>query len=244
MTEASPKAESKTLADPSTSAKRKPGLLERRYERAYTKPDLVIYAAWLVASACAGAVTYSSFGAAEPSEYRNLLLGLGAAALAIALYRYLSTASTVLVGDAGVALERGGEVERLLWWEIASIRQEAGGLVLRGAHTNLRIDPTQYAQAARAILREARERLPAVLDISDKLVDGLPKPPSSTQEPPAEPVRSLQIAGKRCAVSKDVISVERDARLCPKCATVYHRDRLPKACLTCHVELGSRAVAP
>ncbi|MGC4070458.1 MAG: hypothetical protein QM784_38500 [Polyangiaceae bacterium] len=244
MTEASPKAESKSLADPTTSGKRKPGLLERRYERAFTKPDFVILGAWLVASACAGAVTYASFGSAEPMEYRNLVLGLGVAALAVALYRYVNTAATVLVGDAGVALERGGEVDRLLWWEISTIRLEEGVLVLRGAHTNLRVDPSQYAQAAQAILREARERLPSVIDVSDQLVDTLPKPLKSTKEPAAEPVRSLQIAGKRCAVSKNVISVERDARLCPKCATVYHRERLPKTCMTCNAELGSRAVAP
>jgi hypothetical protein len=216
--------------------------MERRYDRAFTKPDFVIHTAWLIASACAGAITYESFFAAAPTGYRDLVLGLGAVALVVVLYRYVSTSATVLVGDAGVALERGGEVERLLWWEIERIRQEEGKLVLRGANTTLRLEPGQYAQAVHAILKEARERLPSLLDVSERDVEALPK--STAKEPASEPIRSLQIAGKRCAISKTVISVERDARLCPKCATVYHRNQLPQICSTCAAELGGRAVAP
>jgi len=55
-------------------------------------------------------------------------------------------------------------------------------------------------------------------------------------------IDSLQIAGKNCAASDRPIAFERDARLCPNCAEVYHKDSVPKKCVTCENDLGDRAV--
>ena len=51
-----------------------------------------------------------------------------------------------------------------------------------------------------------------------------------------------QVAGRRCAATDKIISFERDARLCPNCAQVYHKDNVPKECVTCGTEVAGRAV--
>jgi hypothetical protein len=37
--------------------------------------------------------------------------------------------------------------------------------------------------------------------------------------------------GKRCAESDVIISYEPDARVCPRCERVYHKDHVPKSCV-------------
>ena len=54
-------------------------------------------------------------------------------------------------------------------------------------------------------------------------------------------VEELQIAGRHCRASGKPISFERDARLCPQCGEAYLKDQVPKKCLTCQAELGTRA---
>jgi hypothetical protein len=41
---------------------------------------------------------------------------------------------------------------------------------------------------------------------------------------------ALQIVGKRCAASGTVIAFEPDARVCPRCERVYHKDHVPPTC--------------
>ena len=41
--------------------------------------------------------------------------------------------------------------------------------------------------------------------------------------------------------AESAAAFERDARLCPNCGEVYLKDQVPKKCLTCQAELGTRA---
>jgi hypothetical protein len=218
-----------------------PALLERRYLQEVNKPDYVAFVSLLGAGLCLGAATYGHYVMTPEAEYRSFLVLGSLVGLGLTLFRVTRNRSQVLVGDAGVAIEQNGELTRLLWWEIQSIRYRAEALVLVGANTSLHLSSRVHTRAIRAVLAEAAERLPNLLDVPAKLVDELPKLNDAPQ-PQAEPVHSLQIAGKRCVVSQQVITVERDARLCPNCASVYHREQLPKTCVTCHRELGKRAV--
>jgi len=220
-----------------------PGLLERRYSSEWNRPDWLALGPLFAGGLCLGAATFSHFLAKSPTEQETLLLLAFLAGASFFTYRLYASKRAVLVGDAGVGVEQGGELSRLLWWEINHIRYEADALVLSGANTTLRLPSRFHTRAIHAILKEAAERLPSILDVKSKLVDELPKL-ETVQEPTPEPVHSLQLAGKRCVASKQVISVERDARVCPNCTSVYHRNNLPKVCLTCRCELASRAVAP
>ena len=224
------------------SGKHRPALLERRYVEEVNRIDYVAFGPLLIAGLCLGAGSYTHFVMEPPAEYQGFLILGGLVALGFSAFRWTGRGSQVLVGDAGVALERGGEVNRLLWWEIKSIRYESESLVLVGENTKLTLSSHLHVRAIRAVLKEAVERLPNILDVPAKLVDELPKLKEQI-EPKAAPVQSLQVAGKRCAKSQQVITVERDARLCPNCASVYHYKQLPKVCVNCKGDLGKRAIA-
>lgn len=240
MSDSSSKSNAQVPAKTEPAQAKQPTLRERRYERVYSGVDWPALLPLLAAGALAGAGTYAGFISAPPSEYRSFLFLGALVAAAICLYRVAVTNSDILVGDAGVAIEQGGEVNRLLWSEILSIRSENQHLVLKGASTTLHVPQLFQTQAIRAILKEAVERLPQIVDVPAKLVDSLPK--VDAREPKPENVHALQIAGKRCSVSKQVIAVERDARLCHNCMTVYHRDRVPSVCVTCNRELRGNTV--
>jgi hypothetical protein len=240
MTDSTPKS-SQTPSNHESTETRQPALLERCYRQESSSPDFIAWACLVVAGLSLGAVSYGYFFV-PTSEYQTTLVVVFFVAQGIALYRGFANQTKILVGDAGVAIEQTTEQNRLLWWEIKSVRYETESLVLVGETTSLRIPSQVHTRAIRAILAEAAERLPNILDVPSKIANELPTLKDAPQ-PPAKRVESLQIAGKRCASTRQVITVERDARLCPQCASVYHRNNLPQVCVTCHRELGKNAVA-
>lgn len=216
-------------------------LQERRFVSEWNRPDWIVLAAAVVAGLLLGAGTYSAWIAESPKEYQNFLFLGGLAALGLFVFRISTGREVVFVGDAGVAVEQGGELTRLLWFEIESIRYQSSHLVLSGANTTLRLPSRCHTRAIRAILAEAARRLPQILDVPAKLVDELPKVVG--EDPKPMPIEGLQVAGKRCQVTKQVLTFERDARLCPVCTTIYHRDHVPATCANCKQPLGNAAVA-
>jgi hypothetical protein len=217
------------------------GLKETRYLAEWNRPDWVVMGTSIGAGLLLGTGCYATWLQDPAPEYGNFLLLGGLVVGAVFAFRVTSAAMAVLVGDAGVAIERGGEVSRLLWSELQSVRYEAGHLVLVGAQTTLRLPSQSHTRAIRAVLAEAAERLPKVLDVPAKLADELPK--VSGEHPKPEPVAALQIAGKRCQVTNQILTFERDARLCPVCTSVYHREHVPAVCVTCEHPLGKAAVS-
>lgn len=214
--------------------------MERRYVSEWNRPDWAALGSSVIAGLLLGAGTQASFFADPPKEYSNFLVLGGLASLGYFVFRITSGREVVYVGDAGVAVEQGGELTRLLWFEIESIRYQDAHLVLTGANTTLRLPSRCHARAIRAILAEAAERLPKILDVPNKLLDQLPV--VGAEGPKPSPVASLQVAGKRCQVTNQVLTFERDARLCPVCTSLYHRDNVPKTCVNCKHPLGDDAV--
>jgi len=95
-----------------------------------------------------------------------------------------------------------------------------------GAEMTVSATLKSHPQAAAWIVKEARERVPAVVDVPDDAT--LPDPLASageviTLEPP-------QVVGKHCAASGKVIAYEPDARVCTRCERVYHRTQVPEKC--------------
>ncbi|HEX3343298.1 MAG TPA: hypothetical protein VHS09_01945, partial [Polyangiaceae bacterium] len=94
-------------------------------------------------------------------------------------------------------------------------------------------------QAAAWIVKEARQRVPTVVDVPEDAT--LPEPRASAGETLA--LEPPQVVGKHCASSGKVIAFEPDARLCPRCERVYFKTSVPAEC-ECGaslVELQARA---
>ncbi|MGE5788706.1 MAG: hypothetical protein ACM3ZE_29210 [Myxococcales bacterium] len=238
---ASQSSEKSAKSETKTKHSRGHALLEKRFVSEWNRPDLGVLVAAVIAGLLLGAGCYSAWIAETPNEYQSFLLLGGIAVLGFFVFRISSGREVVFVGDAGVAVEQGGELTRLLWFEIESIRYQGSHLVLTGANTTLRLPSQCHTRAIRAILAETASRLPKILDVPAKLVDQLPKVVG--EDPSPRPITSLQVAGKRCQVTNQVLTFERDARLCPVCTSIYHRDHVPAKCANCEQPLGSAAVA-
>lgn len=180
-----------------------------------------------------------------PIGYASYLVAAGGLGISVALWFAQSSINAICVGDAGLALESGSETERLAWCDIESIRVLGSRLVARAAKDvsgppSLSFSIKAYPRAAAWLLKEAAERVPDALDVQGSVVSNLPSP-KSDQVPETE-IEDAQVAGRRCASSRKVIAFEADARLCPRCGQVYHKDHVPTSCVTCEEPLAGRTL--
>ncbi len=91
-----------------------------------------------------------------------------------------------------------------------------------------------HPEAATLALKEARARIPArVVDVTDLGVGVSLKDKGELVQ--AEP---LQLAGLRCKASDRIISLEKDGRYCSQCGQTYHREAVPKNCVSCDARLA------
>jgi hypothetical protein len=183
-----------------------------------------------------GAGAWEQFGplfvdaASEPLKAAPYILTFGALLTGGAIWVGTSGEAALRVGDAGIAVEKGG-LRRMPWYAIDSIewrdevvrvtgKDETGSPMVVSA--TLKSQP----QAATWIVREARARVPAVVNVPEDST--LPEPRvDSGQSLPLDPP---QVVGRHCAASGKAISYEPDARVCPRCERVYHRAHVPEAC--------------
>jgi predicted RNA-binding Zn-ribbon protein involved in translation (DUF1610 family) len=144
------------------------------------------------------------------------------------------------VGDAGVAIERGPEITRMLWCDMEEIRVQGTDLLLKAKGLSLEIPLRAHPKATACIVAEADRRTPKVVKLDDAARRALPAVVQGAGEVVA--VTGDQVAGRRCAATQKIISFERDARLCPNCGQVYFKDNVPQTCVTCGEEVAGRAV--
>lgn len=188
-------------------------------------------------AALLGAGVYGQWVHDGPLESAPLVLAIGAAALAVAGVMGDPGAAPIRVGKSGVAVERGTQPDRIAWWEVERIAFEPSGAVVVEASPGRKIAAgiIHHAAAAAWILKEALDRIPQRVQVDP---ERRPTLLTGTHEGgalvPGEPV---QTAGRRCKASGTLISFERDARVCDRCAQVYHREHVPKQCLTCDAPL-------
>ncbi|AKT38625.1 hypothetical protein [Chondromyces crocatus] len=209
---------------------------ERRFENSSSVGAVLTMVGGSLAALALGAGVFGQWFRGDgttPHPYALHLLGAGVAfAIAILLFGQWGSLP-VRVGDAGVAVERGTEVERLGWHDVQGVLLGGGALTFRGAGMSIVIPLRSQPEAAARALAEARTRIPArVKEIDEK---ALPAPSDAagqvlSLEPP-------QIAGLRCKSSDKLISFERDARLCGRCGELYHKDDVPRRCVTCDAPL-------
>ena len=214
--------------------------VERRFVPEATHTSRMAAGIGMAGSLALGAGVFGQWMKDPPMSYAAGLVTLGAAGLGAGLW--LGTASTfpVRVGDAGVAIERGSEMSRVLWCEMTEIKLEKGDLVVRAPSIALAIPVGAHPRAVAYIVAEGERRLPKIVKVDDA---GKRSIPIATQPGGEEvPVAGDQVAGRRCAVTDKIISFERDARLCANCAQVYYKDNVPKECVTCGAEIVGRTV--
>jgi hypothetical protein len=175
---------------------------------------------------------------AESLPYGWWLLAGGSVVLGVGIWVGTSGDPIVHVGDAGVAQQRTGAfgtmpLQRMPWHAVASIAFDGAmaAVVVRGkdetgADLTIVVRLKSQPQAAAWIVREARARVASVTTVGDevKLAEARNDAGEGiTLEP-------LQIVGKRCAASGKIIAFEPDARVCPNCERVYHKEHVPDAC--------------
>jgi hypothetical protein len=209
---------------------------EQRFEPRATTSPLAVYALGAIGAVALGAGTWGEFGlllrdsGPEPFKYAPYILAFGAVLLGIAIWIGTSGEPPLRVGDGGLAVERSG-VRRMPWFAIERIAWSDDAVRVTGkdeagASFTIVAALAIHPQAAAWIVKEARDRVPAVLDLPDGI--GLPDVRATAgeflaMEPP-------QVVGKHCAASGKVISYEPDARVCPRCERVYHKAHVPDSC--------------
>ncbi len=211
---------------------------EHRFEpRPNTGPGLV-YILGGVGSAAMGAGAWAQFGSAivdrgadapEPFKFAQYVLIAGALAVGVAIWIGTSGEPALRVGDGGIVVEKGG-VRRMPWYAVERIewREETirvSGKDEAGAAMSVNASLRSQPQAAAWIVKEARERVPAVVDVPADAT--LPEARTDAETLALEPP---QVVGQHCAASGKVIAYEPDARVCPRCERVFHKLHVPDAC--------------
>jgi hypothetical protein len=214
---------------------------ERRFVGEQTYASKLTTSIGMFGALTLGAGVYSQWVAESPGTAAPYLLVTGALMLGGSLWYGELGTLPIRVGDAGVAIERGKEIERVAWCDLERVRVKDGKLRLeaKGGPT-FEIVIAAHPKGVARILAEGTRRVPEAMDVKKSATAGLPEPREDDGE--LLVVESIQVAGRECAASGKTIAFERDARLCPQCCQVYLKDVVPKQCLTCEAELGDRAV--
>ena len=211
---------------------------ERRFEPRPTTQPVVAYALGGLGAILMGAGAWRQFGAVlataasavEAQRVGPYLLAVGAVLTAAAIWLGTSGEPAIRVGDGGIAVEKG-ELRRMPWYAVNRIEWRAEAVRVTGrddadAAMTIVVKADSYPQAAAWIVKEARARVPAVVDVPADAT--LPDANAASGVP--YPLDPPQVVGKHCAATGKVISYEPDARVCPRCGRVYHKDHVAEAC--------------
>lgn len=226
--------------------KKQKGARRERRERRFTPEQT--HTSWASVGAGAlgaiglGAGVYAQWISDPAHSFAPYIVTGGALVLAGALWFGDTGAVPVRVGDAGIAIEKGKELVRLGWCDMGRVSIEKGQLIAQSDDLTLTIPIGAHRTAVAWILKEGVRRVPEAIDVKNSVVDTLPRPQEGDGE--VLTIEGIQVAGRECAASGETISFERDARLCPNCGQVYHKDHVPKRCATCEGDLIGHAVRP
>jgi hypothetical protein len=214
-------------------------LVERRFMAESTERSNYQALVGGLGAAALGAGAYATWMHDAPMPAAPYLFGAGTIALVTSLLMGSSDAMPLRVGDAGVAVERGGDQpDRIGWFEIQKVTLEGKDrVVVEGASKRIVAPTAHHAQAAAWILKEALARIPKRVTADADKRDEIAKGAHDHAE--MVPVEPMQVTGRRCKASDVIISFERDARVCKTCGEVYDKKHVPAKCLTCEHEMSA-----
>jgi hypothetical protein len=226
--------------DKKEKKKRGPARIERRFIAQSSYNPWLVRVLGAVGATSLGAGTWGYvYGHVFESDEKlkpipSYFIAGGAVLTGLTIWLGTSSETPLRVGAPGIAMERG-EVRRMPWWGVSNITFESGNLALvisgkdeSGSSWTFKVPVKSHAEAVGWIVKEARERIPKVVDIRDDVVDKLPAAnPHAGTILELEP---LQVVGKRDAITNKQISYEPDARVCPRCERVYFKRSVPKRC--------------
>ena len=140
---------------------------ERRFVPEATHTSRFAAGLGMAGSLALGAGVYGQWVKETPVSFAAVLVVLGAAGLGAGLW--LGTASTfpVRVGDAGVAIERGSETNRILWCDMTEVKLEKGELIVRSPSLTLAIPMGAHPRAVAYIVAEGERRLPKIVKVDE-----------------------------------------------------------------------------
>ena len=162
------------------------------------------------------------------------LIASGAVVTGATIWLGTSSEMPLRVGDPGIAIERG-EVRRMPWWGVTQITFESGNLAIvvtgkdeSGSAWTFKVPLKAHAEAVGWLVKEALDRIPKLVDIPDRVLEGLPG--ANAHAGMKIDLEPLQVVGKKDAISGKTISYEPDARVCVRCERVYFKRSVPKRC--------------
>lgn len=218
------------------------GRRERSFAPVQSRASTLHFALGCVASAVLGAGLYGAAFAPEAPSYASLLVVLGALGLGAVLFSGPRSVPPLRVGDLGVTVGDPAEATRVAWCDIRRVRIEGDELRLELAGAPVRVPLAAHGRAAVRIIAEASRRIGPRVEVSPKAHERLP--PLVEGDGELVPPGRLQLAGRKCAASGKSITFESDARLCERCAALYHADAVPERCVGCDRELQRSVGAP
>src|SRR5690606_38094440 len=153
-----------------------------------------------------------------PVSFATWLVAGGGLGLGVALWFGQPPETAVSVGDSGIAVESGKDTLRVQWFDLKALLVRSGQMFVEGNRQSLKFSVAANQAAAATALKEAAQRVPDTLDVDKNIMKSLPDPGKAGT---VQDVEDDQVAGMRCAVSKKLINLEEDARLCATCGQVF-----------------------
>jgi hypothetical protein len=229
------KASSKSKKTKGSRAK-KAERTERRFLPERSNTTMLTMAGTIGGGLGVGAGIYGQWVADPRVGVAPWLVAGGAAVLAAVLLWGDLEGTSLRVGDAGIAWEREGKVtRRVAWCDMREVGIRDGAVRIEAEGETLTFSITTHPVAAAWAAKEAEARIPKRWKADKAAVEALPK--TSPEDGERLDVEPLQVTGRACRASKRAITFERDARFCPRCGEVYHKEALPDRCLTCDADL-------
>jgi hypothetical protein len=190
-----------------------------------------------------GAASYATWMHDTPMAVGPYLFGAGIIGVIAATMMGADDGMPIRVGDAGVAVERGGsQPERIPWCEVDKVTLEGDDrIVVEAGKRRIVAGKGHHAGAAGWILKEAMARIPKRVAVSPEQTPGILA--GTDDHGKVLSVEKMQLAGRRCKASNAIISFERDARSCKRCGEVYEKKHVPEKCLTCEAAMGTTVAA-
>jgi len=212
---------------------------ESRYEPKATLGSVVAVVMMSLGGVALGAGLWASL-LLEPgrpaASYGPYALAVGVALLAGFLLAR-RTGQVLRIGELGLAIEVDGKLVRTAWYELRRVSFANASLRLNKTEGRpLTIPLRSHPAAVARIAAEALKRIPKRVDLDEDALARIGYPAERGEQLMVDPP---QVTGQHCRASEQILTFEKDVRMCARCGALYHRARVPRRCSECTSKLGN-----